>query len=94
VEVGGRRPVVVDTDQHSSPEKTLEVPAGLRPAFASGGTVNTGNASGINDGAAALVWRASRWRPSEGWAPWSHPAKTPVGDCLVWCCDVAREAAA
>lgn len=55
VEVGGRRPVVVDADEHPRPETTLEVLAGLRPAFASGGTVTAGNASGINDGAAALV---------------------------------------
>ena len=55
VEVGGRRPLVVDTDEHPRPETTLEVLAGLRPAFASGGTVTAGNASGINDGAAALV---------------------------------------
>ena len=55
VEVGGRRPIVVDTDEHPRPETTLEVLAGLRSAFASGGTVTAGNASGINDGAAALV---------------------------------------
>lgn len=54
-EVGGRRPVLVETDQHPKPDTTLEILAGLRPAFAKGGSVTAGNASGINDGAAALV---------------------------------------
>ncbi|GAA3759006.1 acetyl-CoA C-acyltransferase family protein [Plantactinospora mayteni] len=55
VEVGGRRPVTVDRDEHPRPETTLEALAGLRPAFATAGTVTAGNASGINDGAAAVV---------------------------------------
>ncbi|WP_131104594.1 thiolase family protein [Ornithinimicrobium sufpigmenti] len=46
---------VVDVDEHPKPGTTLETLAGLRPAFASGGTVTAGNASGINDGAAAVV---------------------------------------
>ncbi|MEV7862637.1 thiolase family protein [Streptomyces hirsutus] len=55
-EVRGRRGVtVVDTDEHPRPETTLEGLAGLRPAFTEGGTVTAGNASGINDGAAAVV---------------------------------------
>jgi acetyl-CoA C-acetyltransferase len=55
VEVGGRRPVLVDRDEHPKPETTIDVLAGLRPAFEAGGTVTAGNASGINDGGAALV---------------------------------------
>ncbi|MBG6096255.1 thiolase family protein [Nocardioides luteus] len=56
VEISGRRGVtVVDTDEHPKPQTTLEVLAALRPAFAQGGTVTAGNASGINDGAAAVV---------------------------------------
>jgi acetyl-CoA C-acetyltransferase len=46
--------VVFDTDEHPKPT-TLDALAGLRPAFEKGGTVTAGNASGINDGAAALV---------------------------------------
>jgi acetyl-CoA acetyltransferase family protein len=42
-------------DEHPRPETTLEKLASLRPAFRSDGTVTAGNASGINDGAAALV---------------------------------------
>jgi acetyl-CoA C-acetyltransferase len=44
-----------DTDEHPRPTTTAEALAKLRPAFASDGTVTAGNASGINDGAAAVV---------------------------------------
>ena len=46
--------MVFDTDEHPKPT-TLDALAGLRPAFEKGGSVTAGNASGINDGAAALV---------------------------------------
>ena len=55
VEVGGRRPVTVTEDEHPKPGTTLEGLAKLRPAFDKEGTVTAGNASGINDGAAAVV---------------------------------------
>ena len=55
VETGGRKPVTVTEDEHPKPGTTLETLAGLRPAFEKGGSVTAGNASGINDGAAALV---------------------------------------
>jgi 3-oxoadipyl-CoA thiolase len=45
----------VAVDEHPRPETSLEALAGLRPAVRTGGTVTAGNASGINDGAAALV---------------------------------------
>ena len=45
----------VVVDEHPRPETTSEALAKLRPAFRSGGTVTAGNASGLNDGAAALV---------------------------------------
>jgi 3-oxoadipyl-CoA thiolase len=45
----------VTTDEHPRPETTLETLGALKPAFRKGGTVTAGNASGINDGAAALV---------------------------------------
>ncbi|MBU2963604.1 beta-ketothiolase BktB [Citreicella sp. C3M06] len=55
VEVSSRRGVVVvDTDEHPK-LTTAEALAALRPAFRKGGSVTAGNASGINDGAAALV---------------------------------------
>jgi 3-oxoadipyl-CoA thiolase len=45
----------VGIDEHPRPEATADALAGLRPAFRENGTVTAGNASGINDGAAALV---------------------------------------
>ena len=55
VEIAGRKgPVVFEVDEH--PKTTsAEALAGLRPAFRKDGSVTAGNASGINDGAAALV---------------------------------------
>ncbi len=47
--------IVVSEDEYPKPETTAEVLAKLRPAFAKDGTVTAGNASGINDGAAAVV---------------------------------------
>ncbi|GAB88504.1 thiolase family protein [Gordonia rhizosphera] len=55
VETTGRRQRVIDTDEHPKPETTLEGLGGLRAAFEKGGTVTAGNASGINDGAGAVV---------------------------------------
>jgi acetyl-CoA C-acetyltransferase len=45
----------VTVDEHPRPETTLEQLGALRPAFEKGGSVTAGNASGINDGACALV---------------------------------------
>jgi len=47
--------VVIDTDEHLKHGTTKETLAKLRPAFDKNGTVTAGNASGINDGAAAIV---------------------------------------
>jgi acetyl-CoA C-acetyltransferase len=55
VETGGRRSTTVTVDEHPKPATTMETLAGLRPAFTKDGTVTAGNASGINDGAAALL---------------------------------------
>lgn len=55
VEVGGRSPFTFDTDEHPRPETTLETLAKLKPAFQEGGSVTAGNASGVNDGAAAMI---------------------------------------
>ena len=48
-------PIIVDKDEHPRPETTLEQLAKLRAPFRSPGTVTAGNASGVNDGAAALI---------------------------------------
>ncbi|WP_077369525.1 acetyl-CoA C-acetyltransferase [Anaerosalibacter sp. Marseille-P3206] len=57
IEVPQRKkdPIIVDTDEHPRFGSTIEGMAKLRPAFKKDGTVTAGNASGINDGAAALV---------------------------------------
>jgi 3-oxoadipyl-CoA thiolase len=57
VEVPVRRgePRVVSADEHPRPETDLDTLARLRPVFRQDGTVTAGNASGINDGAAALL---------------------------------------
>lgn len=48
-------PLVFDTDEYPKKGTTAEKLAGLRPAFKKDGSVTAGNASGINDGAAAVV---------------------------------------
>ncbi|MEC9342537.1 MAG: acetyl-CoA C-acyltransferase, partial [Pseudomonadota bacterium] len=48
-------PVVVDTDEHPRPGTTVEKLGKLPTPFREGGTVTAGNASGVNDGAAALI---------------------------------------
>ncbi len=48
-------PVIVDTDEHPRPETTAADLARLRPFVREGGSITAGNASGVNDGAAALI---------------------------------------
>ena len=47
--------IVVDTDEHPRPETTLEQLAKLKAPFRDGGCVTAGNASGVNDGSAAMI---------------------------------------
>ncbi len=49
------KPTIVDTDEHPRPDTTVEALAKLNPIFKNDGTVTAGNASGINDGAAAMI---------------------------------------
>ncbi len=48
-------PIIVDKDEHPRPDTTLEALAKLKPYARADGTVTAGNASGVNDGAAALI---------------------------------------
>jgi len=48
-------PVIVDTDEYPRAGTTVEKLAALKPAFKPDGSVTAGNASGINDGAVALL---------------------------------------
>lgn len=61
--------MVVDTDEHPRHGMTLAALAGLKPAFAEHGTVTAGNASGINDGAAAVILMSSKKAEELGLKP-------------------------
>ena len=71
VEVPGKRgqTTIVDTDEHVRPSVSLEDMAKLRPAFAKDGTVTAGNASGVNDAAAAVVLASESFVSSSGLTP-------------------------
>jgi acetyl-CoA C-acetyltransferase len=70
VTVKGRKgDVVVENDEYPKPETTFDVLQKLRPAFAKDGTVTAGNASGINDGAAAAVVMSAAEAAKRGIAP-------------------------
>lgn len=59
-----------DTDEHPRRDVSLESMAKLRPAFKpDGGTVTAGNASGINDGACAMVVTTARYAKEHGLKP-------------------------
>ena len=70
VKISTRRgETVVDTDEHPKHGTTAEVLAKLRPAFDKNGTVTAGNASGINDGAAAVVLMTAAEAEKRGLKP-------------------------
>ena len=70
VEVRVKRDTVAfETDEHVKPDTTAEGLAALRPAFRKDGTVTAGNASGINDGAAALVLARAEAAEAAGLSP-------------------------
>jgi acetyl-CoA C-acetyltransferase len=84
VEVKSRKGVTLfDTDEHVRADLTLDDVARLKPAFLKEGTVTPGNASGINDGAAALVLasRAAvenrRLKPMARIVSWGHAGVAP-----------------
>jgi len=78
VPLGEGKVIVVDRDEHPRPGTTTDVLAGLRPAFREDGTVTAGNASGINDGAAALVLVESERARSLGLRPLARIVSTAV----------------
>ncbi len=70
VTIKGRKgDVVVEADEYPKHGTTLEMLQKLRPAFDKAGTVTAGNASGINDGAAALVLMSDKEAASRGIKP-------------------------
>lgn len=84
VEIKTRKGVTVfDTDEHVRAEATLEGMAALRPVFKKDGTVTAGNASGINDGAGAVVLASGKAVAEQGLKPmakilaWGHAGVEP-----------------
>jgi acetyl-CoA C-acetyltransferase len=75
---------VVDTDEHPRFGATFDGMAKLRPAFSRDGTVTAGNASGINDGAAAVVLMSAEEAARRGLEPlarivsWAHAGVDPA----------------
>ncbi|WP_336645314.1 acetyl-CoA C-acetyltransferase [Microbacterium sp. USHLN186] len=61
-------PLVLTKDEGVRPGTTVESLAGLRPAFAEGGTITAGNASQISDGAAAVVVTTRENADAQGWS--------------------------
>ncbi|HEY1560098.1 MAG TPA: acetyl-CoA C-acyltransferase, partial [Caulobacteraceae bacterium] len=84
VTVKGRKgETVVDMDEYIRAGSTYEAMAGLRPAFAKDGSVTAGNASGLNDGAAAVVLMTAAEADRRGLKPlariasWAHAGVEP-----------------
>lgn len=79
----GRETALFDKDEHIRTDVTLDGLGSLRPAFKKGGSVTPGNASGINDGAAALVMMEESVAESAGVQPlarlvgYAHAAVEP-----------------
>ncbi len=70
VTIKGRKgDTVVDKDEYIRHGSTYEAMAGLRPAFSKEGTVTAGNASGLNDGAAAVVLMTAKEAAARGLTP-------------------------
>ena len=71
VEIKGRKGAVtiIEKDEHPKPHTTLEALAKLRPAFEKDGSVTAGNASGLNDGGAAVVVMSEEKANELGLAP-------------------------
>jgi acetyl-CoA acetyltransferase family protein len=70
----GRKTVRVDKDDHMRPDSTLEALGALPPSFGKDGSVTAGNASGIVDGAAAVVVASAE----------AARGKTPLGRLVSW----------
>ncbi len=70
VEIPSKKgPTIFDTDEYPKHGSTLEVLSGLRPAFNKEGSVTAGNASGINDGAAAVIMMSASKAKELGLTP-------------------------
>jgi acetyl-CoA acetyltransferase family protein len=61
--------VMFNADEHMRPDTTMETLSALRPYFKKDGFVTAGNASGIGDGAAAVVIAGAKWAEGRGLKP-------------------------
>jgi acetyl-CoA C-acetyltransferase/3-oxo-5,6-didehydrosuberyl-CoA/3-oxoadipyl-CoA thiolase len=68
----------VDQDEPPRPDTSLEKLGRLKAAFATDGTVTAGNASGVNDGAAAVLLASSEIAARRGWQPMARVVGTAV----------------
>jgi acetyl-CoA acyltransferase 2 len=68
--------VLFNADEHMRPDTTMEALSSLRPYFKSDGLVTAGNASGIGDGAAAVVVANAEWATANG--------VSPIGRLVSW----------
>jgi 3-oxoadipyl-CoA thiolase len=67
---GGKAgPIVVDKDEHPRPDTTIDNLARLKPITRNPGTITAGNASGINDGAAAIILASAEAAKAHGLTP-------------------------
>jgi acetyl-CoA C-acetyltransferase len=73
VTIKGRKgDTIVDTDEYIRDGVTIDSVSGLKPAFQKDGTVTAANASGINDGAAAVVLMTAKEAKARGLTPMAH----------------------
>jgi 3-oxoadipyl-CoA thiolase len=72
------REVIVSADEHPRPDTTVDGLAALRPAFRDGGTVTAGSASGINDGASAMLVMNRAAADAAGLRPMARIVATAV----------------
>ncbi|MBK5957287.1 acetyl-CoA acetyltransferase [Rhodoplanes elegans] len=73
--------IVMSADEYPRAGATVEGLAKLSPAFVKGGTVTAGNASGINDGAAALVLMSAKDAAARGLTPLGRVASWATAGC-------------
>jgi 3-oxoadipyl-CoA thiolase len=70
---GGKAgPTIVDKDEHLRPDTTLEALAKLKPLVRNPGTITAGNASGVNDGAAAVIIASEQAAKEHGLTPYAR----------------------
>lgn len=75
---GAKGETIVDRDEHPRPDATIEKLRQMKPAFVTGGTVTAGNASGINDGASAVLVMSADAAAKAGTRPLARVVSSAV----------------